>query len=425
MDNFASCDPQIHGNKLVNLRGEVNGLWYNTKRIMQKTKVSIQRVFNYESENVRSALLKNLDFLGGLEHLIRPKSRVFVKINHLSPPSPPEETIVTHPNFTKEFLRLLLDIGCRITVGDDIQSKEKDGFLISGYRKMCTDLGIRLVNLKETGFREIACNGHVLSKAYISPLVLDSDFLVNLPKLKTHSFMAFTGAIKNMYGIIPHGLRCSYHREYAKSEIFGRMLVDIFACAPPQLNIMDAIFAMEGEGPSAGFSKNVGLILASSDAVALDTVAAKIIGLVPMQIHTTKSAAERGLGTAHIEEMEILGEKIQDVAAKDFKLSAVAVGLIRKKIPAFLHGFIQGQLVLIPKVLPKKCTACQECVESCPTGAVRMLERKARIDKPRCIHCMCCHEVCRFHAIKLGQKPVGRMLRKLTAAYKKIMALFS
>lgn len=392
---------------------------------MQKTKVSIQRVFNYESENVRRGLLKNLDLLGGLENFIRPNSHVFVKINHLSPPSPPEDAIVTHPNFTKEILRLLFDIGCRITVGDDIQSKEKDGFLISGYRKMCTDLGIRLVNLKETGFREIACNGHVLSKAYISPLVLDADFIVNLPKLKTHSFMAFTGAIKNMYGIIPHGLRCSYHREYIKSEVFGQMLVDIFACAPPQLNIMDAIYAMEGEGPSAGSPKNVGLILASSNAVALDTVAAKIIGLAPMQIHTTKNAAERGLGTAHIEEMEILGEKIQDIAVKDFKLSAVAVGLIRKKIPAFLHGFIQGQLVLIPKVLQKKCTACQECVEACPAGAARMLDGKARIDKYQCIHCMCCHEVCRFHAIKLGQKPMGRMLRKLAAAYKKIMALFS
>ena len=392
---------------------------------MQKTKVSIQRVRNYDSENIRRALIESCDLLGGLENLIRPKSRVFVKINHLSPPSPPEDAIVTHPNFTKEFLRLLLDIGCQVTVGDDIQSKKEDGYLISGYRKVCTELGVRLVNLKEIGFRETACKGEILSKAYISPLVLDSDFLVSLPKLKTHSFMAFTGAVKNMYGIIPYGFRCSFHREYAKSEVFARMLVDIFSCAPPQLNIMDAIHAMEGEGPSAGSPKNVGLILASPDAVALDAVATKIIGLDPMQIHTTQNAAERGLGTARIEEIEILGEKIQNSAIKDFKQSAIAVGLIRKKIPAFLHGFIQWQLVLIPRVVSKKCTGCQECVDICPTGAARMLEKKAAIDKPQCIHCMCCHEVCRFHAIKLGQKPLGRMIRKLTAAYKKLMGLFS
>jgi ferredoxin len=203
------------------------------------------------------------------------------------------------------------------------------------------------------------------------------------------------------------------------------MLVDIFSCAPPQLHIMDAIYAMEGEGPAAGSPKKVGLILAGTDAVALDAVATKITGLDPMTILTTKHAAERGLGTAQIERIEIHGEKIQDVAVHDFKQSAIAGGLIRKKIPAFLHGFIQWQLVLMPRVLPKKCTACRECVDACPTGAARMVGDKARIDDSLCIHCMCCHEVCRFHAIKLRQKPLGQIFRKLASTYKKIMAHFS
>ncbi len=392
---------------------------------MPKTKVSIRRVNAYEGEGIRNALVETLDLLGGMERIIRPGSRVFVKINHLSPPSPPEDNIVTHPAFTKELLRLLLDIGCRITVGDDIQSKKDDGFSISGYRKICEVLDVQLVNLKEIGFRETECRGQILDKAYISSLVLDSDYLINLPKLKTHSFMGFTGAVKNLYGIIPHGLRCSYHREYAKSEIFGRMLVDIFSCAPPHLNIMDAIQAMEGEGPSAGSAKNVGLILASADAVAMDAVVTKIIGLDPEQIETTKNAAERGLGTAQIEKIEILGERMQDIAVKDFKLSAVAVGLIKKKIPAFLHAFVQGQLILIPAVLKTKCTACQECVDICPKGAVQIMKDTAQIDKALCISCMCCHEVCRFHAIKLGQKPFGRLIRGMTTAYKKAMSFMS
>ena len=195
--------------------------------------------------------------------------------------------------------------------------------------------------------------------------------------------------------------------------------------APPHLNIMDAIWAMEGEGPSAGSPKNVGLILASSDAVALDAVATKIIGLNPMQIHTIKNAAERGLGIAQLSAIEILGERIHDIVVKDFKPSAIAVGLIRKKIPGFLHAFIQHQLVLIPSVKQKKCTACEECVRICPKGAVQMQAGKARIDKSRCIHCMCCHEVCRFHAIKLGQKFFGWVVRRMTITYKKVMALFT
>jgi uncharacterized Fe-S center protein len=120
-----------------------------------------------------------------------------------------------------------------------------------------------------------------------------------------------------------------------------------------------------------------------------------------------------------------VGEKIQDVVVKDFKQSAIAVGLIHKKIPAFLHGFIQWQLVLIPRIVQKKCTKCQECVNICPKGAAQMLEGKTRIEESLCIHCMCCHEVCRFHAIKLKQKPLGWMLRKMTTLYKRIMSFFS
>jgi len=402
-----------------------NGLWYNTLRIMEKVKVSVRRNQDYKSEKMHQALIDSLSILGGLENIIKPGSKIFVKINHLSPPSPPEQAIVTHPAFTKEVLLLLKDSGYTITVGDDIQSKQRDGFLISGYREVCTELGIRLVNLKETGFRRVDFEGEMLKKAYISPLLLDSDYIINLPKLKTHSFTIFTGAVKNMYGIIPHGLRCSYHRQFFKNELFSQMLVDIFSCAPPHLNIMDAIVAMEGEGPSAGNPKNVGLILASQDAVALDAVASKIIGLDPLDILSTKYADERGLGTGQLENIEILEERIQDIQVKDFKQSAIAIGLIRKKIPAILHAFIQDQLVLIPEVNIKNCTACWECIDICPMGAAQRHGQTARIDKSLCIHCMCCHEVCRFHAVKLKQKTFGNIVRGMTTAYKKAMSLFS
>ncbi len=391
---------------------------------MVKAKVSVQRIEDYKSDKVHQALNDSFSLLGGLENIIKPGSKIFVKINHLSPPSPPNQAIVTHPALTKEVLVLLKDIGHSITVGDDIQSKQRDGFLISGYREVCTELGIRLVNLKEAGFRRVDFEGEMLKKAYISPLLLDSDTIINLPKLKTHSFTVFTGAVKNMYGIIPHGLRCSYHRRFFKNELFSQMLVDIFSCAPPHLNIMDAIVAMEGEGPSAGNPKNVGLILVSQDAVALDAVASKIIGLDPADILSTKYADERGLGSGQLDKIEILGERIQDIQVKDFKNSAIAVGLIRKKIPALLHAFIQDQLVLIPEVNIRNCTACWECVDICPMGAAEQHEEVARIEKSLCIHCMCCHEVCRFHAVKLKQRTFGRIVRGVTTAYKKFKSVF-
>jgi len=390
---------------------------------MRNTKVSIVKLTGYKSEEVCKALKKSLSLLGGLENIIKPHSKVFVKINHLSPPSAPERSIVTHPGFTKEVLRLLMELNLEITVGDDIQSKEKDGFFVSGYRQACNDLGIRLVNLKETGFREVICKGQILKKVYISPLLLEADFILNLPKLKTHSFTVFTGAVKNMFGIIPYGLRLNYHRQYIRNDVFSQMLVDVFSCVPPHLTIMDGIVAMEGEGPSAGKSRKIGVILASQDAVAVDAVASKIIGFNPMNIFSTQNAHERGLGIGKIENIEITGESIRDVEVRNFKHSAVALGIMRRKIPSFLYAYIQEQLMLTPKVSVKKCTACMECIDICPRGAAKLHNNSARIDKTLCIHCMCCHEVCRFQAIKLKQRPLGKIMRGAAFLYKKVKSL--
>jgi len=392
---------------------------------MKKARVSIEKIADYNSEEIYTALKRNLSLLGGLENIIRPRSKVFVKINHLSPPSSPDDAIVTHPSFTREVLRLLLELNLDITVGDDIQSKEKDGFLASGYRQVCTDLGIRLVNLKERGFREFNCNGQILKKALISPLLHEVDYILNLPKLKTHSLTAFTGAVKNMFGIIPYGLRLDYHRLFKWSDVFSQMLVDIFSCAPPHLTIMDGIVAMEGEGPSGGNPKRVGVILASQDGVAVDAVASKIVGFNPMNIITTQNAHERGLGMGEIEKIEIEGEGISRVEVRDFKHSAVAVGFMRRKIPSFLHGFIQGQLTLTPKINMNKCTLCMECVNICPREAAKLDGNLVWIDRGLCIHCMCCHEVCRFQAIKLRQRPLGRIFREVNDFYRKAKSLFA
>ena len=392
---------------------------------MKKAQVVLLRHTNYKSDSLRKILEKCFSYLGGLESIIKPRSKVFVKINHLSPPSTPDKAIVTHPAFTREVLILLKQLDVKITVGDDIQSRGKDGFLVSGYRQVCKELDVPLVNLKERGFRERDCAGEVLKKTYISPLLLETDFILNLPKLKTHSFTVFTGAVKNMFGVIPHGLRHRYHREFIRSDVFSQMLVDILACVPPHLTVMDGITAMEGEGPGQGNPKNVGAVIASRDAVAVDAVASKIAGFKPLSIYTTQFAHERGLGIGRLEDIEILGINIQDVEDRSFKHSAMAVGILRRKIPAFLYAFIQDQLTFIPEIFTKNCTSCLECVDICPVGAAQLEKGSVRIDKSLCIHCMCCHEVCRFQAVKLKLTTLGKVVNGLSVLYGKITSLLT
>jgi len=261
---------------------------------------------------------------------------------------------------------------------------------------------------------ETVCNGHFLEKVYLSTIALDADVIINLPKLKTHSLCVLTGGVKNMYGTIPLGLRRKFHADYIRSYDFSQVLIDIFSAVRPQLTIMDGVIAMEGEGPAAGSLRKLGVILASQDTVAVDAVATKIIGLNPLDIHTTRYSDERGLGVGNSENIEVVGERIDDVAVPDFKPPSSAVNTLSRRVPQFLPRFILNQLSIKPSVIERRCSGCSECEKICPVGAISVSGKTAKIDYGICIQCMCCHEVCRFNAIVPRRSIAGRTIQFLT-----------
>jgi uncharacterized protein (DUF362 family)/Pyruvate/2-oxoacid:ferredoxin oxidoreductase delta subunit len=389
---------------------------------MAKARVSVVRVQDYDCAQIRAAARKSLDLIGGLGRLIRPGDRVLVKINHLSPASSADRGIITHPVFVEAILHLLRDCSANITVGDDIESIASDGFAVSGFREMCQRAGVDLVNFKEKGFVETECSGHFLKKAYFSKVALEADVVINLPKLKTHSLTVLTGGVKNMYGTIPSGFRIRFHGEYVRPEDFSQVLVDIFSAIKPQLTVMDGIVAMEGEGPASGSLREVGVILASRDTVALDAVATKIIGLDPADIYTTEYAAERRLGIGNLQDIEVVGERLEDVTVTDFKLPASATSVLTRKAPRLLARHLLSQLSVRPQIVASKCTGCFECESICPVSAISRIGAKAEINPHRCIRCMCCHEVCHYSAIVPKRSIVGNTLELLTEAWQKLMA---
>ena len=186
----------------------------------REARVAVVRCPSYEAEVLSGAVRQSLELVGGLDSFLDPGTKVFVKINHLSPHAPPDRAICTHPAFVREVLRGLLERDVRLTVGDDVNFGRGDEFVTSGFRQVCAELGVPLVNLRETGFAKIPLRGWVLKSVYVARPVLEADLVLNLPKLKTHSFTAFTGAIKNMYGVIPYGLRLDGHRRFLRGDLF-------------------------------------------------------------------------------------------------------------------------------------------------------------------------------------------------------------
>jgi len=383
---------------------------------MSHATVAIKRAGAYDAAKIRSAVEAAIAEIGGLGEVVRPGAQVFVKINHLSPPSPPERGIVTHPTFTAAVLAFLRGITPHITVGDDIHPSTPDGFVVSGYRATCDRLGVRLVNLREVGFQRVPCDGAILKEVYLARALIEADVVVNLPKLKTHSLTLFTGAVKNMYGAIPAGLRTRFHGQYKNPSEFNQVLVDIFSVAKPHFTIMDGLAAMEGAGPANGSVRNLGVILTSRDAVALDAVATRIIGLDPLAVGSTRYAHERGLGIGDLDGIKVVGEPLEAVTASDFKLPPIQASEIVGRTPRFLTKFVTRQLVVRPETVRKRCVGCGACAQICPTGAAVVVAGKARIARASCIRCMCCHEVCRFDAVALNRSAVGKALRPLMVA---------
>jgi uncharacterized protein (DUF362 family)/NAD-dependent dihydropyrimidine dehydrogenase PreA subunit len=387
--------------------------------------VSIVKAGCYDVDEIREAVKKGIELIGGLERIVKPGDRVFVKINHLPPASPPEKGIVTHPIFTEGVIELLKETGADITVGDDIESGPGDRFNISGFRQMCQRAGVRLVNLREGGFTAIEGKGRCLDPVYVSRIAVEADVIINLPKLKTHSLTIFTGGIKNMYGVIPASLRRKYHGTFVQPEDFSLMLTDVFAAAIPQLTIMDGIVAMEGEGPANGRLRQTNIILTSRDAVAVDTVATSIIGLSPEDIDAIRYCNERGLGVGNLKDIKVTGESIRSVTVPDFQPPAATTRVLMTRmsssLPRQILRFVMRQTFTQPMVVKNRCTACTECVKICPTGAAAMFDKTAGIDKTKCIQCMCCHEVCRDNAIVLRRSPAGSIVSEFINITRKIL----
>ena len=244
--------------------------------------------------------------------------------------------------------------------------------------------------------RQVAFHPDFMETVSLSSIVLDADIIISLPKFKTHGLTVITGAIKNSYGFLPGAQKARLHKAAGSQERFHDLVVEVFRLRVPDLFLVDAIVGMEGNGPASPDLRDIGLILASDNAVALDGVMTVMMGCEPGRLRFLQKAKELGLGDYDLSSLEIIGALPR---LANFKLPPLGGEAIMQN--ETIQGLIHGRTQLRPQADPELCTACGNCIEQCPVSALTLDGSLPQVDADTCITCFCCQELCAEKAITL------------------------
>jgi len=359
-------------------------------------------VVKHESyEGVKDAVSRAITLAGGLDDIIKSGQKVLIKVNCMAG-TPPERAINVHPSVVKAVVELVKEKGATPWVGDSsaIYGMNLRAFEISGIRKVVEETGAIFCDFETSGAYKVEVkDAKAMKTLYIAKPVLDADVVISVAKLKTHLFVKFTGAIKNFFGVTCGAGKQIIHSSNPSLRDFNQALVDIYSVVKPKFGVIDGIEGLDGWWPLRGKVRKANVILASKDCVALDAVAAKIVGYKPEKVDAIKFASERGLGIANLDDIEIIGE----LPKVKFKKRYVPF------MPRIMLRYMRRMVT--PYILEEKCDGCGDCLKNCTPKALDVSGK--RIDLENCILCMYCYHACPKDAVKLKITRVGKMWLKI------------
>jgi len=373
---------------------------------VKKGSVAIVRTENYITDEILAALDKAVSLSGGIAPLKKRGKKLLLKLNMLAG-TPPERATTTHPAFFEAAILYFHKHGFQLYAGDSpgIESTNGAGKR-NGLMSVALAHGVEWVDFADTTDLHNE-DGKLVKHFRVAKIFTQVDAVVSLPKLKTHSQMYYTGALKNMFGAIPGLEKSRFHVRFPERDNFAKMIVDLNCLLKPDLSLMDGIIGMEGNGPQNGDPIKMGVVLASYDALALDTICCKMIGYDPLSVPILKDAYTRGIWITSPDQASVSGASLESVSKPDFKKIRIVaeISLAKRFAPPFLYNSVRNIIVPRPVFNKKNCIVCKRCVEICQAGALSVKEKNEKkfisIDYNKCIRCYCCHEICPANAVIL------------------------
>jgi uncharacterized protein (DUF362 family)/Pyruvate/2-oxoacid:ferredoxin oxidoreductase delta subunit len=336
--------------------------------------------------------------------------RVLLKPNFLRY-KPVENAVITHPVFIAAAAEMVKDAGGRVFVGDS--PGIGDAFSIarkSGLVPYIKKLGGEIVDFRESV--DVATPKHFTFKRFaIAKEAVESDVIINLPKIKTHAQMYLTLAVKNLFGCVVGKRKVQWHFMAGRdNDYFATMLVELHHIVHSSLTLVDGIMAMEGNGPGSGTPRHIGMMIGGEDPVAIDAVICKILKADPRKLRTLAVAEKMNIGEAALGNILLEGEPLDSFSVANFKMAGTS-SLETFGLPRFLGRYFKDALTNRPVVDERLCSLCQTCLENCPVEVISLKKGKKEritIAYRECVRCFCCQELCPEGAIRVGK---GWLLR--------------
>ena len=390
---------------------------------LKNAPVALAGCDGYEREKVFSAVSWLLTSIGAGEGTFRNK-KVVLKPN-LVAAKEPSAAVTTHPAVVEAVTRYVCECGA-----SDVMIAESPGgsynapFLsrvydATGMKALAESGGPRLNDDLSSVPVKFPEGRKLKSFEALTPIV-ESDVIVNLPKLKTHSLTGMSCAVKNLFGVIPGTQKFEMHAAYPELGDFSEMLCDLDLALYRDhevITVCDAVLSMEGNGPTHGNPVFTGILLASASTFALDVVAEHLAGIDGTTKYLDVVAAKGAVGRS-AEEIRVIRTEDAPVTVKlalpDSKKPTSFSMKLLIALPNLFGGRFSRFFEPSPKIDPKKCLGCSNCANVCPAKTITMKKKKGKklavIGRKKCIRCFCCQELCPHGAVDTVKNPILRFI---------------